>query len=82
LQYIKYTIIAFTPSIILLYFLPACPPVPGISSTDAMILSTCVHSICSIFALPQPFSTFSPLPLVPGRTCSALLFSDFVKEKK
>jgi hypothetical protein len=30
--------------------------------------------------LPIPPATF-PLPSVPGRTCSVLLFSDFVEEK-
>jgi hypothetical protein len=38
----------------------------------------CVHNICTIFMLLHHFSTFSPLTLVP---CSALLLSDFVKEK-
>jgi hypothetical protein len=48
-------------------------------------LHTCVHSICTIFTLLHPFLFSSPLlvaPTSPGRTCFALLFSGFVKEKK
>jgi hypothetical protein len=46
-----------------------------------------VYCICTVFTLLRPFTNTSPLPLVPalpptqGRTCSALLFSDFVVEK-
>jgi hypothetical protein len=46
-------------------------------------LHTCVHSICPIFTLMRLFPTSSSLPLVPNPVgiCSALVFSDFVKEK-
>jgi hypothetical protein len=40
--------------------------------------------ICTIFTLPHPFPTSSPLPLVsssPGRTCSTLLVLQFCKRK-
>jgi hypothetical protein len=41
----------------------------------------------TIFTFLPSFPAASPLPLVPasyplGRTCSALLFSDFVEEKR
>jgi hypothetical protein len=47
-------------------------------------IHTCVHSICTIFTLLHPFLTILLVPTPscpPGRTCSALLFSDFKEEK-
>jgi hypothetical protein len=46
--------------------------------------------VYTVFALYSPSYTLSPLsppptggkPPTPGRTCSALLFSDFAKERK
>jgi hypothetical protein len=35
-----------------------------------------------VFALYSPSHALSPPASLQGRTCSALLFSDFVKEKK
>jgi hypothetical protein len=61
------------------------PAIPEIASTGTFFhLHTCVQSIYTIFTLPHLFSTGSnPTGSNPiGRTCSALLFSDFVKEKK
>jgi hypothetical protein len=63
-------------------FLPA--PIPGRVSAGLIFhLRTCVHSIRNIFTLPP--SSLLPLPLLPpsppGRACSALLGSDFVKGK-
>jgi hypothetical protein len=63
LQYIKYIIFEFTPSIILLY--PSAP-IPGVVSTDIFPLHTYVHRISTIFTLPHPISTFSPLSPVPN----------------
>jgi hypothetical protein len=62
LQYIKYIILEFIPSIILLYPLFS---IPGIVSTGNY-LHTCVHSICTRFTLLHPFPTSSLLPLVPS----------------
>jgi hypothetical protein len=57
LQYIKYIIVEFTPSIILLH---PSSPISGIVSTDLIFhLRTCVPSICSIFTLLHPFFTSS-----------------------
>jgi hypothetical protein len=50
-----------------------------------LCLHTCIHYLLPIYP-PTPFPATSPLPLVPplpptpGKTCSALLFSDFVEE--
>jgi hypothetical protein len=49
------------------------------------LIHTCVQRICTIFTLPCPFPTSSPLLLVPthsGTVYSALLLSYFVNEKK
>jgi hypothetical protein len=81
LQYIKFIILEFTPSTIL--YLP--PFLEYFQQVSFLCLHANVHSICTIFTLLYPFPTFCPLPLVPptpGRTCSALSFSDFVKERK
>jgi hypothetical protein len=47
-------------------------------------LHTCVHIICTIFIF-LPLSLLPPPQLVPStslhRTCSTLLFSNFVEEK-
>jgi hypothetical protein len=50
LQYIKYIIVEFTPSINLLYHL-----IPGIISTGIIFfhLHTCVHSICTKLTILQ-----------------------------
>jgi hypothetical protein len=42
--------------------------------------SICIHSIWTIFTLLLHLLPLVPHP-VAGRTCSVLLFSDFVKEK-
>jgi hypothetical protein len=80
LKFIKYIILKFTPS----HFpLASLSRIPGIVSF--FHLHACVHSICTIFILLHPFSTSSCHPEIPpsqDRTCSTLLFSDSVKEKK
>jgi hypothetical protein len=74
---LQYVMLKFTPFI---FILPS--PIPGTVST--VYFSICIHE-CAAFALyspPRPFSTSSPLllvPVSPGRT--ALLLSSFVKEK-
>jgi hypothetical protein len=58
------------------------PSIPGIVSPGIIFhFHTYIHSICTIFTYTCTFPTSSPLPLVPTpppKTCSALLFSDFV----
>jgi hypothetical protein len=72
-------ILEFTPSTILLY--PYLSPIPAIVSTAPIFhLHTSMYSIPTIFTLPHPFLTSSPLPLVPTPP-QASLFSDFVNEK-
>jgi hypothetical protein len=67
-------------------FYPLLPPfLEYFQQVSLFHLPICVHSICTIFTLPHPFPISSSLQLVPttpGRTCSALLFFNFVKEKK
>jgi hypothetical protein len=86
LQYIKYIMLEFTPSIILLYT-PSL--IPGVVSTGIIVhLHACVHSVCTTFSLLHPFSTFSLLTLIStlplhttDRTCFTLLFCDFCKRR-
>jgi hypothetical protein len=75
---LQYIVVEFTPpsfSFILRF--------PGIVSTG--LFSIFIH-VYTVFATYSPFYTLSPPPPLgtnlPGRTCSSLLFSDFVKEKK
>jgi hypothetical protein len=68
-------------------FILSSPFVEQFQQISFFHLYACVHSIFIIFTFPYPFLTSSLLPLIPhpptpGRTCSALLFSDFVKGKK
>jgi hypothetical protein len=59
LQYIKYIILEFTPSTILLYLsLPRSWN--SFSEYLFFYLHTCVHRICTIFTLLHPFSISSP----------------------
>jgi hypothetical protein len=58
LQYIKYTIFEFTPSIILLH--PQSPPfLEYFQQVSLFHLHTCVHTICTIFILLHHFPTSS-----------------------
>jgi hypothetical protein len=86
LQCFKYIILGFTPSTALLYSPP--PIIPRIVSTGIIFAFTymCTHFLHGIYPptpfphhLPPPTGTNIPHPL--GRTCSALLLSDFVEEK-
>jgi hypothetical protein len=80
---INYVINEFTPFSFLLH-----NPLPQFMEQFQQIsflhLHACVHIFCTLFTLLSPFPATSLLPLVPtfplGRTCSALLFSDFVEE--
>jgi hypothetical protein len=85
LQCIKYVILQFTASIILLYPLL---PIPGRVSIGLIFpfsrMSTeyfhHIHpSTAFSHLLPTPTGTKPPCP---GKTCSTLLFSNFVKEKQ
>jgi hypothetical protein len=69
-------ILEFTPSTIPFY---PPPPIPGIVSTGLIFpfTNTCTQYLFHIHPSPPPTGT-----TLPGRTCSAFLFSNFVKEKK
>jgi hypothetical protein len=61
-------------------------PTP-IQQVSFLHLHTCVHIFYTVFTLLYPSPITSPLPLVPalaswGRTCSVLLFYDFVEGKR
>jgi hypothetical protein len=51
-----------------------------------LLLQLCIHSVCIIFTFLHNILTSSPPTSInatsPGRTCSALLFSDYAKERK
>jgi hypothetical protein len=79
LQYIKYTRLEYIPSIILLY------PHPPTIVEEIVSMGIIFPQFWSIFTLPCPFHTSSPLLLLPSpqdNTCSTLLFSNFANEKK
>jgi hypothetical protein len=83
LQYIKYIVLKFTPSSFS-FILPQ--PIPGIISIGIIFLfsNMCTEYLGDIHP-PTPFPLLLPYSLVPtpaGRTCSTLLISNFVKEKK
>jgi hypothetical protein len=80
LQYTKYIILQIHP-------LHHSLSIPSIVSTGLISPFTymCTQYLHYIHP-PTPFSHIPPLPVLPttlpDRTCSAFLFSDFVKEKK
>jgi hypothetical protein len=80
-QYIKYSILEFTPSIILLYPPPPPPPILGIVSTGLIFPFTNMYTV---FAPCSPsLSLLLPLPLVLTlQTGPVLPSSDFAKRKK
>jgi hypothetical protein len=67
-----------------LHHSPLSTPIPGTVSTDIIFVSTymCTQYLHHIHP-PTPFHLLPPIGTNPtlGRTCSALLFSDFLKEK-
>jgi hypothetical protein len=74
-----------SPSTLLFY----PPPIPEIVSTDIIFAFT--YMCTQFFAMYSPsYTLFWPPPLLllvptstpPHRTCSALLFSDFVEAKR
>jgi hypothetical protein len=82
LQYIKYIILEITHSTIFLHL----PSPHSWHSFNRYHFSMYIH-VNTVFAryshshnlsLPPPLPLYQP----PGRTCSAFLFSEFVKEKK
>jgi hypothetical protein len=87
-KFLQYIILQLTPSTILLRLPPSPPFLEYFQQVSFFHLHTCVHSICTIFTFLYPFPTSSPLPMgtdptsAPDRTCSTLLFSNFVKKKK
>jgi hypothetical protein len=82
LQYMQWVIVELTPFIIL--YSPS--PIPGIVSTDLIFAFTYtssqflhyIHSPKYFYLIHTPFHCYQ----CPYRTCSAILFSDFVKNKK
>jgi hypothetical protein len=85
LKYIKYVILEFAPSLFSFIPLPH-----SWKSFNRFHFSIYLH-MCIVFALYSPSYIFSPhappvplvlTPLFTWRSCSDLLFSDFVKEKK
>jgi hypothetical protein len=66
---------------------PTFPLIPEIVSSGTIILFIymCTHYLHQIHP-PIPFPHLFPIPIgtnpTPGKTCSILLFSDFVKGKK
>jgi hypothetical protein len=61
-----------------------CPPFPGIVSTDIIFPFTYMHTQDLHHVHPPPVPHLLPFPLVPrppGRICSTLLSSDFVKKE-
>jgi hypothetical protein len=84
LQCIKYIILEFTPSTVL--FHPLFPILRTVSTTlifPLIYMCTCTIFILYAFSYPISLSPLpSPVPTFPPRTCSALLFSDFVEEKR
>jgi hypothetical protein len=66
---------------ILLYPLP--PLLEQFQQVSLLHLHTCVHRICTIFTLLHPFSsTYLLSPVTTTcRTCSAIMFSNFVHKK-
>jgi hypothetical protein len=76
-----------------IHLLPCSPlflldPIPGTVSTGVILH---LHTVYTVFApyspsyslAPPPPPPISTTPLQPpGRTCSVLLFSDFVEEKE
>jgi hypothetical protein len=83
LWYIKYIILKFTPSSS--FFIP--PPLTSWNSCNRFYFSIYMH-VHTEFAPYSPSYTLSPYPPPPtgtnspDRTCFALLFSNFVKNKQ
>jgi hypothetical protein len=86
-RFLQYVVLEFTPSTIFLY--SSLSPIPGVVSTGLIFpfIYTCTQCLHCIYPpvpfphlLPSPTGTNSPSQT--GRTCSALLFSNFVKEIK
>jgi hypothetical protein len=72
LEYIKYILIEFTPSIILLY---PSSPIPRIISTG-VIFPFYIH-VCTAFAPYSPFTAFPPPPLPSDLYQPPKALSDF-----
>jgi hypothetical protein len=65
--------------------LSPAPSFPGIVLTHHFPIHIHVYTLFALCSHSQTLSPPPPIPLVPtspDRTCSALLFSDFVKEKQ
>jgi hypothetical protein len=69
-----------------LHHSPLSPPIPGIVSTGNIFPFTYMYTqYLYYFTLPDPFISSSPLLLVstpPEKTCSTLLFTNFINKKK